>query len=427
VDFVNRNSKLYNVEWDPDFSEPLKIDPFTESYYGKKDVAHYFLLVASITESRLVGRAENARAILTYLQTVLEDELFKVFNKDAFVGILEKFDFCPDLGPENNLIPGVLVSVNDFVHNIARNDLVSYAKRFAYPAQMVADIGLNVERMNGQFARKSWMYMDWMTRPYPSLGVFSNFSPSDLLVPATSYIRAVASCLSLFDNEESEQLQNVEQPDQASIEVTSFAKELFPDDPCKVSYPFYLLGCWILGKKPSLKLLERYLRFFEEIFEETHTIPVNYDVASREMSKFEENVKSELKKTNIMFSYESHKFHLRDGLTYLPDFVLSNCRVKGKTVLLEPHGVWTHPLYRTVNVGGKKISCYALPPKLDESEIRFTEKMRMFREMYGQEFYLDLLVPDQVYDRVRADYPHSYDEIYVGTDIPKLLYDLKSC
>jgi hypothetical protein len=128
-----------------------------------------------------------------------------------------------------------------------------------------------------------------------------------------------------------------------------------------------------------------------------------------------------------MFSYESHKFHLRDGLTYLPDFVLSNCRVKGKTVLLEPHGVWTHPLYRTVNVGGKKISCYALPPKLDEAEIRFTQKMRMFREMYGQEFYLDLLVPDQVYDRVRADYPHSYDEIYVGTDIPKLLYDLKSC
>ena len=115
----------------------------------KKDVAHYFLLVASITESRLVGRAENARAILTYLHTVLDYELFKVFNKDLFASLLREFDFCPDIGEENQEIPAILASVNDFVNNIAKNDLVSYAKKFSDPSLMVTDIGLNVERMKG--------------------------------------------------------------------------------------------------------------------------------------------------------------------------------------------------------------------------------------------------------------------------------------
>ena len=427
VDFVNRNSSRYNVEWDPDFSVPLNFDPFTESYDGKKDVAHYFLLVASITESRLVGRAENARAILTYLHTVLDYELFKVFNKDLFASLLGEFDFCPDLGEENQEIPAILASVNDFVNNIAKNDLVSYAKKFSDPSLMVTDIGLNVERMKGMFAKKCWMYMDWMIRSYPNLGIFSNFSVCDLEVPVTSYIRAVGSCLSLFDDETFDLSQNAEGLGQARCELTKFARELFPDDPCKVSYPFYLLGRWILGKKPSLKLLERYLHFFEEIFEETHTVPVNYDVASKKMSTFEESIEAELRKMHIVFSYESHRFNLRKGITYLPDFVLPNCQVKGKTVLLEPHGVWTQPTYRNVNVEGKKISCYALPPKLDVSEIQWAEKMRMFREMYGKEFYVDFLVPDQVYQRVRNDYPYVYDEIYVGTDIPKLLYELQHC
>lgn len=76
--------------------------------------------------------------------------------------------------------------------------------------------------------------------------------------------------------------------------------------------------------------------------------------------------------------------------------------------------------------GGKRLSCHALPARIDESELMFTEKMRMLREMYGQDFYVDLLVPNQVYKRVKDGYPYVYDEIYVGADIPKLLYELKN-
>ena len=142
--------------------------------------------------------------------------------------------------------------------------------------------------------------------------------------------------------------------------------------------------------------MQRYLRFFDQIFEEIHTVPVTYDVASREMSKFEENIESELRKMNIIFSYESLRFNLRKNLTYLPDFVLPNWKVNGKTVLLESHGVWTRPTLRRVNIGGRRITCRALPSKLDKTEVQFIEKMRIFRNMYGQDFHVDLLVPDQV-------------------------------
>jgi len=102
------------VEWDPSFSEPLYLDPFTKSYFGRKKIAHYFLLVASITESTLIGRAENARALLTYLHKVLEADIFEVIDEDVFTNLLSKFTFCSDLGEENEEIPRVLTSVNGF-------------------------------------------------------------------------------------------------------------------------------------------------------------------------------------------------------------------------------------------------------------------------------------------------------------------------
>lgn len=423
-DFVNRNSNVYNVEWDPCFSEPLCFDPFAKSYDNRKLVAHYFLMVAAITESRLVGRAENARALMTYLHKILDVDLFGVVDTDIFEKLLGEVPFGSDLGKEKEEIPRLLASVNRFVQKIARNDLIEYARGFSYPKDMVLDIGFNVERMAEEFTYKSWLYMEWMTRSHPELRVFDNFSPCDLFVPLTSYIIAVASCLSLIPTEV-EWEHEVEVLHQAYEQVTQFAKELFPEDPCKVSYPMYLLGRWIRGKQPSLKLLQRYLKFFAGIYEVTHTIPVVYDVASREMSSFEANVANELRKIHIVFSYESHRFNLAKGLTYLPDFVLPNCRINGKIVLLEPHGIWTRPIFRHLKVGGKRISCRALPSKLDESEVYFTEKMRLFRKMYGRDYHVVLLVPLEVFDRVKADYPYSYDEVYVGTDIPKLLYELK--
>ena len=74
------------------------------------------------------------------------------------------------------------------------------------------------------------------------------------------------------------------------------------------------------------------------------------------MSTFEESLRAELEKTRLMFQYESLRFNLPGGITYRPDFFLPECRIKGKTVLLELHGIWGLPENRVVNIGGRKIS-----------------------------------------------------------------------
>jgi hypothetical protein len=143
------------------------------------------------------------------------------------------------------------------------------------------------------------------------------------------------------------------------------------------------------------------------------------------VSSFETQIRRELEKLNILFYYESHRFSLPHRITYLPDFVLPLYQISGKTVLLKPHGVWTRKRRRSVVIGGKPMTCYAYPQHIEPSEIQFTEKLRIFREIYGRFYYVILLVPNQVYDRVKTEYPSSFDAVYMGTDIPQVLFRLK--
>ena len=422
--YVDRNSNTYNIEWDPEISERLLIDPFDKSHEGRRRTAHYFLLVASITETQLIGRAENSRALMIHFHKQMNNDLFEALNTSQFQEHITGSPFYDDLGPEKDRIPEFLVSVNQFVHDIAEEDLIQFTEKFTKPTEVVEKIAQHIQRMNGLYLEKPWMYIRWMTRPHPDLGIF-HFSTADLLVPVTSYTRDVAYGLGLCPESNSEWWNNIENRAIARESITSFARELFPEDPTKVNYPFYLLGRWLRGRQLSLQLLRSYLNFFEDLYDKTHTVPVTYDIVSRRMSTFEENVRTELQKTQLLFYYESHRFNLPGGITYLPDFVLPECKIKGKAVLLEPHGIWSYPQRRIANIGGRKMTFQAYGTEKDTSETRFTEKIRLFRETYGRDFHLILLVPARVKERVESLYPHSFDEIYVGTDIPKLLYELK--
>ena len=68
----------------------------------------------------------------------------------------------------------------------------------------------------------------------------------------------------------------------------------------------------------------------------------------------------------------------------------------------------------------------AYSDKPDPSEDRFANKMRSFRELFGNDYYLVLIVPSRFIDRVEMRYPAIFDEMYVGADIPELLYKLQS-
>jgi len=425
-DYVERNSGVVNLEWDPDLSEELLFNPFAKSYNKQRIIAHYFLLVASITETGLIGRAENSRALMIYLYKLLGDDLLTETDARKLQNIINNSIYYKRLGPYKERIPDTLASINIYVNNVAQGDLIRYASSFTEPEDLVRDIAENVDRMDGRFLKKAWMYLSWMTRSYPDLWVFRNFSPSNLSVYMTSYVMDVGCCLGLCPRHDDEWWNNNKNRGEARHKMTDFACKLFPEDPAKVNYPFYLLGRWIRGKKYTKQVLEDYLCFFDELYDKTGTTPVTYDIISRTVSSFEQNIKRELEKTKILFYYESLKFNLPGDITYLPDFVLPRTRINCKEVILEPHGIWARPNPRTVKFGRRKITVPMYGPQTDPDELRFIEKMRSFREIFGEEFYVILLVPSRFKTRVEKWYPGSYDEIYAGRDIPKLLKEIKT-
>lgn len=424
-EYVNRNSDVINIEWDPDLSERLIIDAFDKTDEGEGQVAHYFLLVASITESNLIGRAENSRALMIHLHRVLGDSLFEETDVELLQRLVGSSAYFDDMGPERSAISGVLASVNKYVNEVASGNIPKYIKEFEKPADLMIDISRNIQRMGNIYIEKPWMYLRWCTRPYPDLGIFNNFSQRDLQLPLTSYTCDVACCLGLCPEQGDAWWFDLEEREEARRKLTEFGRELFPEDPAKIDYPLYLLGRWIRGRRPSLRLLEDYLRFFDELYRKTENVPVQYDIVSRKMSTFEESLKRELVKTKIMFYFESLKFNLPGGLTYKPDFVLPQCKIRGKTVLLEPHGVWGTLEKRQVRIGNRVIKFQAYGTKPNVSEVQFTRKTRLFKETFGRDYYLVLLVPSRVKERVERWYHNSFDEVYDGADIPELLFKLK--
>ena len=435
ADYVNKNSNVQCLQWDQRIAMKLLFDPYAKSYSERKKIAHYFLLVATITETKLIGRAENSRALMIQIHSFLGDDCFAPDKLDNFEKIVRKSGFFGQLGPSKDQVPIVLESVNRFVEEVAEGDLIEYARRFVKPREMVTKIGNNITRMGKQYIEKTWMYMRWMTRPYPDLRILRNFSPKDLSVPMTSCIRDVAFCLGLCSEPKEEWWNDFNRVEQDRERLTEFAKELFPEDPVKVDYPLYVLGRWIGGKQllrlqPSarLQLLRDYLQFWERIYDKIQRPPVTFDIVSREESTFEQNVRTELEKLQFMFSFEPHIFNLAENQSaprYTPDFVLPNCRKNGKIVILEPHGFWTPLERRIVRLGRQRFSIRVRPTRIDPDELRFVSKLEKFRDTWGDLYHLILIVPSSFKDRIEEDHQEAFDEIWDGGDIPKLLFDLK--
>jgi hypothetical protein len=203
---------------------------------------------------------------------------------------------------------------------------------------------------------------------------------------------------------------------------------MFPEDPARIDYPFYVLGRWMRDEKLSLGLLTSHLQFWKKIHEKLKKPPITFDVVSRNESTFEKSVREELEKLQFMFLFEPYPFTLpeQSGVPqYRPDFVLPRCWKKGKIVILEPHGIWTPLQKRTVKLDKWSFPIWVTPAEIDPDESMFVNKLRAFREVYKDMYYLILIVPPAFRQRVEDSYPDIYDELYEGGDIPKLLFELK--
>lgn len=365
--FINMNSNVVDVQWDRRMSPRLLLNPYTQYPEEKKRVAHYLLMIAAILEDQMVGFSENARRTLILLHQIYGDRIFDIRKPHMFAEKIVASGFYDDLGPRRDLISSVLISVNDFVKGNAAGDLVSYSKRFAKPSEFVADLASNIERLKGQYLDKAWVYMRWMVRLQPDLQIFNHFSSADLLVPLTPENANVAASLGLINNALPSLWRDENRAPRAREAITKFARQLFPSDPARVDYPFFLLGRWLAKKSLNRGTLKEALQFFDHMHKVTGQPHAYYQKLSRYKSGWEKKTAIILRKLKIPYGYETLSFPL-PGEVYTPDFILDK-EIHGRKIILEPH--------------------YLMTPHQ-------SAKYSLFKRTYGQEFLLILLLKNDL-------------------------------
>lgn len=333
--FVESNSNVVDVQWDRRMSPRLLVNPYAENNEEKKIAAHYFLLAASILEEEVVGFSENARRLLVYLHEKMGSRLFEIRKPHLFEEEIIKCGFQHTLGPYREVIPEVLVRVNNFVKTTAERNLVEYAQKFSKPADLVEDLKENIELPNVPHKDEMWSYLRWMVRSKPDLRLFDHFSPEDLCVPLTRENADVAVSLGLIKFSAPYLWRDKSSAEKAREKLTNFAKQLFPKDPAKVDYPFFLLGRWLRQKSLNRNTLKDALQFFDQMHKVTGQPHAYYHKMSRYKSGWEKKTANILSKMNISYGYETITFPL-PGDTYTPDFIL-DLEVQGRRIILEPH------------------------------------------------------------------------------------------
>jgi hypothetical protein len=206
-----------------------------------------------------------------------------------------------------------------------------------------------------------------MVRPEPDLEIFNHFSPEDLNVPLTGENANVAASLELINSVAPSLWKDKHRAMEAREKITKFAKQLFPKDPAKVDYPFFLLGRWLKQKTLNKNTLKEALQFFDHMHKVTGQPHAYYQKVSRYKSGWEKMTARTLSKLKIPYGYETISFPL-PGESYTPDFILDES-IQGRKIVLEPH--------------------YEMTPKQ-------AYKYSLFKRTYGQEFLLILLLKNDL-------------------------------
>ena len=366
--FVKINTNVTDIQWDRRMSPRLLFNPYSKDYEEKKKTAHYFLLAASILDDQMVGFSENARTLLINLHKKFgTPRLFEITKPHLFNEEIIRYDFYNYLGPRKEAISETLAAVNIFVKFKAERDLIRYTLKFTKPKDFVEELSKNLESMKGIHRDKAWTYMRWMVRPEPDLEIFKQYVPEDLLVPLTKENANVAISLGLINatipylwKDESISLK-------AQLKITEHAKRIFPVDPAKVDYPFFLLGRWLKRKKLNRSTLKEALQFFEQIQKVTGQPQVHYQKLSRYKSGWEKETARMLMRMHIPYGYETITFPL-PGDQYTPDFIL-DIEINGRKIVLEPHY---------------------------EMNLKHSSKYSLFKQTYGQKFMLILLLKNDL-------------------------------
>ncbi|MDR2700416.1 MAG: DUF2400 family protein [Nitrososphaerota archaeon] len=366
--FVRTNANIPDIQWDRRISPRLLFDPYSKEYEEKKKTAHYFLLAASISDDQMVGFSENARNLLINLHEKFgTTRLFENTKPHLFGEEIIKYSFYNYLGPRKEAIPETLAAVNIFVKFKAERDLIRYSLKFAKPKNFVEELTRSMEQMRGIYKNKAWTYMRWMVRPEPDLEIFKQYSPKDLLIPLTRETVSVATSLGLINSATPYVWKDENTIQKTQLRITEYVKKIFPVDPTKADYPFFLLGRWLKRKNFNRSTLKEALQFFEQIQKVTGQPQAEQQKLNRYKSGWEKETARMLMQMHISFGYETITFPL-PGDKYTPDFILDK-EINGRKIVLEPHY---------------------------EMNLKQSSKYSLFKQTYGHKFMLILLLKNDL-------------------------------
>jgi uncharacterized protein (TIGR02757 family) len=236
------NQGIVDLSFRKDQKLEIPIDPSNIRTEQEKRLAtHWLLLNAAIDQSRLVGPAENARALLSKLYGKIGKDLLTVIDEDLLTLHIQQLQ----ISIRNiNLVSMILCDVNKFVADLPNGDLYRWGKMFSSPIEIVEQLATNIyyqgRELSSSARKKPWMYVRWMVRPKPDLRIWDHLNTSDLFVPLDGNVAKVAVKFNILSKNKLQQGATLGWSDVQR--VTDFARHLFPDDPAKVDYPFFLLG-----------------------------------------------------------------------------------------------------------------------------------------------------------------------------------------
>jgi hypothetical protein len=294
--------------------------------------------------------------------------LFDIKKAHIFEEEIVKSDFYSDLGPNKKAASENLASVNLFVKTNAEKNLLKYAQRFSKPKDFIDDIAQNVKALSELHIDKAWTYMRWMVRPTPDLQIYDHLLPEDLYVPLTKENANVAASLRVIDSASPSIWMDEHTAAAARQKITDFAKKLYPQDPAKVDYPFFLLGRWLRQKTLNRYTLKTALDFLDRMQKVTGQSQAYYQKMSRYKSGWEKKTALTLLRMHIPYGYETISFPLPNNEVYTPDFILEK-KLHGRKIILEPHFEMTKTQAR---------------------------KYALFKRTYGHEFLLILLLKNDL-------------------------------
>ena len=190
--FVETYSAISDLSLDLYLNPKPRFMPL-DTYEAKREAAHYFLLAASLSDVKLTGNPRNIPMLLNHLSAAFKDKLYTTKTPaelkveiDRFERNIKNLDYLGDAKAE---ISEVLCSVNQYVERKANGDLIAYTTKLSQkgrkPKAFVQELSYTVKRMNKQHTAKCWLYLRWMVRRPPDLGLFP-FNPKDLMVPLTT-------------------------------------------------------------------------------------------------------------------------------------------------------------------------------------------------------------------------------------------------